>query len=657
MNDFEEESWPKKLIQAPMLVVRWVVGLLMDATEFFERCMMALVGLFYRITDRTDEEDERLIQEDSRLVRVFRIFFRIFRPSNLFYAPLCLMRWFVGLLMDLTETFDRRLQAVRYRVDEVGESFSRADSALMRLFRILTFPFVWLWFRVLSPWGRALSLNPIFQKIGAATYWLWYPLKAWAWFLGTFFQTRRQALVLWFFPLVLLILGTSAAVWMFFPRTSAVTKKYREAIEAAIAKGDYQQAQLYQDKLKTLGIRHNQDEIRQIEELTKQGKIDEAKAMAERLAPLDKPGLPEAHFWLAQFYLAEKETLTGASSLERAELHLKNLEASLADLKVDRLPPNAVLLSAMLEFKKKNPKRGLSLLNSVSDRYWPAMVLQLEVHADLGQSKELIQDAKAISQMIKKEPLILDEVSAEFFPMWCSALAAASEPEEYKTSVMHWVRKHPKDPRAIVAWAKLQFSEIDTLMVRGSESDLARATKVLVQTTNRLDYKHHFVVSTWLYEKLPPADNLPNYQRLIELAAQDENTSSLLFEILGTAAEMRNDPQTARELLLRATAKDPRNMIALNNLAYVISLHFPEEMPLALELAQTAAQLQPEDTRVLHTRGFIYLRLRQWDSAINDFRKVLARTPDAKDIHLGLAQAYRAIGQADLAAIHENQSK
>jgi tetratricopeptide (TPR) repeat protein len=226
-----------------------------------------------------------------------------------------------------------------------------------------------------------------------------------------------------------------------------------------------------------------------------------------------------------------------------------------------------------------------------------------------------------------------------------------------KTAVIQWITKYPNDPQAISAWAQLQLSEVDTLMIRGSESDLSRAAKVLVQTTNRMKLDHHGLVSSWLYQKLPPAANLPNYQRLAELAANSDEASSLLFEVLGTAAAMRNDNQSARELLSRAAEKDPGNAIALNNLAYIISLHFADEMPLALELAEKAFQVDSEDIRILHTRGFIYLRLKQWEAAIKDLRSVIARNPDAADVHRGLAEAYRQTGRGDLAALHETQAR
>jgi tetratricopeptide (TPR) repeat protein len=560
-------------------------------------------------------------------------------------------------ISDWALSFERRLRRVGERTNRIGDSVSQADSTLKRFFIALGAPFSRVWFKVLAPFGTRLVKNPAFKKFGHSTYWLWYPWVALAFFLKVFLQTRRRVLLIWLLPMFIVFGGTAAAWWMFGPKTNSVSKKYREAIQEALAKGEYQQAQLYQHKLQSLGIRQGHNEIRQIEELARDGKLREAVDMAERLAPLDKAGFPEAHFWLARQYYEEATALKGTASLERAELHLKRLEEALKELNVKAVPHNVVLLSALLMFKKNELDQGLALIKSVSSQFWPALVLQLEMHVKLGQSKNAIEDALAVSQLVKKQPEILEELSLDFFPMWCTALAVANEREELRIAISHWFQKHPGDRRARVEWTNLQFMEIDTLMVRGSESDLTRATQILIQTTARLDYEFQPFVSSLLLKHLPPTGNHPNYLRLVELAAQDERASSLLLEILGTAATLRDDVQNARQLLTRATQKDPNNPIALNNLAFVIDCYFDDDRSLALELADRAVNLQPDNMDFLHTRGFIHLHLRRWESAIEDLRIVAARKPNESDIHLGLAQSYREIGKLELAVLHENQAK
>jgi tetratricopeptide (TPR) repeat protein len=562
-----------------------------------------------------------------------------------------LMRW----LAQTSEKFERSFKGVTRGASRFGDAATQADSIFSKFFSALLSPLVWIWRRFVQPVFELVQKNPIFQKFGQATYWLWYPALAVVSFCRTFLQTRSKALLIWSLPFLIIVGGTLFLLWTLNPRQNAVTQKYREAIEDAISKGEFQQAALYQQKLQSLGIRTEQSEMKQIEDLVKAGKLPQAIEMAERLATLDKPGFPEAHFWLARVYFEEQGELKGIESLERCERHLSLLKKALQDasLRVNELPPTVVFLSAMVELKKNNVVEGVELLKSISDQYWPALVLLLETNIKLQRYKEAQQVALKLSQAVKKSPEILNDVSAMFFPMWCAALAEAGDREETKVAVNLWHQKFPEDPNGLNEWASLQLQEIDTLMVRGNEADMSRATNLFIQTTNRWGNKGQPFFSTWLMERLPPKLNSENYLKLAELSAQHADVSGTVLEVLGTAATLRGEQQLSLDLLKRATEKEPENSTAWNNLAFVANSYFENEMPLAIEAVNKAAQIQPDNPEILHTRGFIRIKLKQYDLAIEDLRQVIAKNPAAIDVHQGLAQAYRAIGKTELAAFHE----
>jgi hypothetical protein len=200
MSDSDDKSWLKKILQAPFWLMRCFVGLLMDTTEFLERRMRAMTDWIRSKTESRDDYDVP-VEQKSALARGWQRM----HPSKILSVPVWILRSTFGWFIDAVEGTDRRFKRMIDRTDQLGQSVAQADSALLRFFRILWFPFVWIWIRVLTPLGSKLSLGPIFHRVGSATYWLWYPVAAFSSFLTTFLQTRSTGLVLWMVPLLSLI--------------------------------------------------------------------------------------------------------------------------------------------------------------------------------------------------------------------------------------------------------------------------------------------------------------------------------------------------------------------------------------------------------------------------------------------------------------------
>jgi tetratricopeptide (TPR) repeat protein len=578
---------------------------------------------------------------------------------QILHAPVRLFHAGLSWLGSASEGFERLFQRASERASGISDAATSADSWLKKLGIALVNPFVWFWNRLINPIGQLLRENNVLPRIARCTLWLLYPFVAIAYFGLTFLQTRNRGLIIWSIPFLAIIGGSLFGMWVISLSGTTVTQKYRKAIDQAISQGEFQQAALYQQKLQTLGIETDRREMVRIRELVKAGKLPEAIDMAERLIPHDRPGSPDLHFWLAGIHIQEQGSLKGAASLDKAVYHLSQLEESLrsANISGKELPPNLVMLKAMVEFRRQNVDEGLALLKEISASFWPALVLQMETHIKLKKDEEAIKDAVALSQAVKREPQLLDEVSAQFFPMWCTALERAGEREELKNAVSLWHKKYPKQQQALQMWAGFQLIEIDNLLVQGSNANLERASKILINTTSKLGDSGQRAITTWVLNRLPPKGTNRNYLQLAEMASKDPEICSTLLEILGTAATLRGEHKLALDLLKRATEKDSQNVIAWNNLAFVANSHFDEEIDLALKAADIAARMQPGNIDVLHTRGSIRAKLKQWELAIEDLRVVVAERPNAGDVHQSLAQAYEALGKKDLAAFHYQLAK
>jgi len=110
--------------------------------------------------------------------------------------------------------------------------------------------------------------------------------------------------------------------------------------------------------------------------------------------------------------------------------------------------------------------------------------------------------------------------------------------------------------------------------------------------------------------------------------------------MLGLAQGLMEMKETARanKVYRDLLAQNPRNALALNNLAWNLS---QEDVDLseAVELAGRAAKEAPGNTFILDTLGFIYLKRGEIDKAERIFRRCVSRQPEVPVFRFHLASA------------------
>jgi predicted Zn-dependent protease len=141
------------------------------------------------------------------------------------------------------------------------------------------------------------------------------------------------------------------------------------------------------------------------------------------------------------------------------------------------------------------------------------------------------------------------------------------------------------------------------------------------------------------------------FERLVE----SSDTPLPIVAALGAAAAVENDVPRARLLLRRVVDEDPKHAVAWNNYAWALSREPETDLPKALEAANQALELVPDEFRFRETRGQILLALERWQEAVDDLEFALNGMPDMVAIHASLATAYEHLGQTELAAIHRQQ--
>jgi len=123
--------------------------------------------------------------------------------------------------------------------------------------------------------------------------------------------------------------------------------------------------------------------------------------------------------------------------------------------------------------------------------------------------------------------------------------------------------------------------------------------------------------------------------------------------INGTAAMLRGDVESASLHLELAAEALPIAPAVLNNLAVALSQGDSADLNRAHALVNNAIQRVPNEPYFYETRGQILLRLDRYKEAIIDFEKALHVRKLAAQIHQGLATAYAALGQQDIAQGHQ----
>jgi len=181
-------------------------------------------------------------------------------------------------------------------------------------------------------------------------------------------------------------------------------------------------------------------------------------------------------------------------------------------------------------------------------------------------------------------------------------------------------------------------------------------------------------VTDWRRER--PKDNRTPVSIAKELITGDAETKKAAEDIL--AMILTNDPDCTEAMivlgiLLQGTGRseesaklyerlltlEPDNLIAINNLAWIICEEQGKYQQ-ALELAQRGLKIAPNYIDLIDTRGVAYYRLGQLNKAVEDFTRCIElypkEVPSIVTSHFHLARAFAGLGQRDKAVEHLNRA-
>jgi tetratricopeptide (TPR) repeat protein len=333
----------------------------------------------------------------------------------------------------------------------------------------------------------------------------------------------------------------------------------------------------------------------------------------------------------------------------------------------------------------------------------PLKLASLEKHLSRSRDESpLIQEAWAIYyKLVDKPDKAIESLkkAARFEPTYYSAIAryqgklnrAHDQRETLKTAEQEFRRIVDKEPlnnrvRILLANTVAQQNKIDEAEKILSDGMARKPDDLIRVATAEFFLMRHDLEKagsdntgkriSYLFRALSSQPNHPpTYQRLMQMAVdQNSDESSYVrirdelrnliaegdtpspmahFALSNILWQKEDDREKAQYHLELAHQIEPKFVIVLNNLAWMLAHQEKPDLERALKLVNTALDASPEDGRYRDTRGSIYMKMEQYQDAIADFEASLDDVEDQVPVRKKLVAAYNSLGLTEEAAAHQ----
>ena len=222
-------------------------------------------------------------------------------------------------------------------------------------------------------------------------------------------------------------------------------------------------------------------------------------------------------------------------------------------------------------------------------------------------------------------------------------------------ALLNKASKTSEDPRlrtglaeVLVLWSRDQAS------IASPTERFARQLQLL-NNALKLAPNHPLVVSDLMNVILQCADEKdPKVAQLRDILVQGI-APELAHFVRGTSAMIQGDVEMATLHLELAAKSLPSAPAVLNNLAVTIATQESPDLDRAMQLVDAALKQVPDQPYFHETKAQIQLRQKDYAGAIVSFEKSLPAEALRAQVHEGLEKAYAALGQTELAEMHQQQ--
>lgn len=466
-------------------------------------------------------------------------------------------------------------------------------------------------------------------------------------------------------PSLVAAFAVVAAIWL-SPSDPKLATTYLAEANRLDQQGDYEGSLVCCRRL--LSIVGDQPKLKfsMVRLLDKLKKHEEAESIARSIAPLDKPGLPEAHYWLALRIFADNRRLTALQLA--AERHLLRF--------LDSVKTSADAKALLGDLYVSDPRVLLGRLYVMTGRYQEARPY-LEATVGTG-SPVLLFDLAKVEAATKNKDELLRRAR--------EALAAAKAQ----------VTAKPLDKGPRVLWTEVcvflgdykgAIEVLDQSALQTGDSSFIAAkggvynawAKGLERVGAEKSAERLQIIEQGL--KVDP-DNPELTEQVIRFLGDDPKTREKVRGIvrsllvtgkapamahftLGIDAWANQRFDEARNHWEQAYRLNPRMPVIVNNLAWSLAFKEPVDLNRAISMVEETRIQAQKDPRLrgrglaalIGTEGQILVKLGRWKDAVSLIEDAFAAGENSAELHRSIAMAYDKLGMTDLANEHRNAIK
>lgn len=448
-------------------------------------------------------------------------------------------------------------------------------------------------------------------------------------------------------PSLLVVIAFFVAyAWADQSQAKTLRERYRSLAVKAYGAEDWDTARMC--LLRLSGLRNEAEEVLEPELVfnlanleLRRGNESRAYELVSQIASVSAPGYKDGHLWMIEM-LRKRQLRTADEAVQIAKeiyAHLKH--AVTLDPKNYGMAVDLSILARQLGEREEARK----VLQNAAPNFPRASLALASMWREDGNEKEAVAEAnrgiiKAESDFQADSGNLDKLLQVAAYYMFLQRFDEARD--LLKTRIGEKSVQQAM-AQVYVAW----FDSTDSKQI---ETRL-----LLLQNALGLDANNEQVILRYMAFSQASEKRDEVYAALEKLLIEGKFAATVHL-ILGTMYGFDKNSEKAEFHLRQANQANTSSPIILNNLAWILVNKDEPDLHMASTLSEEAVAKMGQHPEVRETRGLIYLKQKKYSEAIADFEYALGILDRKKQLHLWLAECYRALSKEDLAKQHESSA-